>query len=100
MKSLTKLFKYTLFLAKWDEELGPIIIDSLPKSSSGNLESLAINIFATYQYFYDSPDKQYQKTKPTKQKTLEFGMKLISSVPSWASDRIFTFYLNKIRRNR
>lgn len=44
--------------------------------------------------------KQYQKTKPTKQKTMEFGMKLISSVPSWASDRILIFYLNKIRQNR
>ena len=44
--------------------------------------------------------KQYQKTKPTKQKTMEFGMKLLSSVPSWASDRILIFYLNKIRQNR
>ncbi len=43
---------------------------------------------------------QYQKTKPTKQKTMEFGMKLLSSSPSWASDRILTFYLNKIRRGR
>jgi len=44
--------------------------------------------------------KQYQKTKPTKQKTMEFGMKLLSSAPSWASDRILIFYLNKIRQNR
>ena len=44
--------------------------------------------------------KQYQNTKPTKQKTMEFGMKLLSSSPSWASDRILTFYLNKIRQNR
>ena len=44
--------------------------------------------------------KQYQNTKPTKQKTMEFGMKLLSSSPSWASDRILTFYLNKIRRSR
>jgi len=49
---------------------------------------------------YVSELKQYQRTKPVKQKTLEFGMKLLSSTPSWASDRIFTFYLNKIRRNR
>ena len=42
----------------------------------------------------------YQKTKPTKRKTMELGMKLISSTPSWASDRILTFYLNKIRQNR
>ena len=44
--------------------------------------------------------KQYQKTKPAKRKTLEFGMKLLTSSPSWASDRLLTFYLNKIRRNR
>jgi len=49
---------------------------------------------------YLSELKQYQKTKPIKQKTLEFGMKLLLSAPSWASNRIFTFYLNKIRRNR
>ena len=42
----------------------------------------------------------YQKTKPAKRKTMEFGMKLISSTPSWASDRILTFYLNKIRQSR
>jgi glycosyltransferase involved in cell wall biosynthesis len=44
--------------------------------------------------------EQYQKTKSTKQKTMEFGIKLISFVPSWASDRIIIFYLNKIRRRR
>ena len=44
--------------------------------------------------------KQYQKTKPTKRKTMEFGMKLLSSRSSWASDRILTFYLNKVRRGR
>ena len=44
--------------------------------------------------------EQYQKTKSTKQKTMEFGMKLLFSAPSWASDRILIFYLNKIRQNR
>ena len=42
----------------------------------------------------------YQKTKPTKRKTMELGMKLISSTPSYVSDRILTFYLNKLRQNR
>ena len=49
---------------------------------------------------YISELKQYQKTKPIKRKTLEFGMKLLTSSPSWASDRFLIFYLNKIRRNR
>ena len=44
--------------------------------------------------------EKYQKTKPAKRKTMEFGMKLLSSSPSWASDRLVTFYLNKIRRSR
>ena len=42
----------------------------------------------------------YQKTKTTKRKTMELGMKLISSTPSYVSDRILTFYLNKLRQNR
>lgn len=44
--------------------------------------------------------EKYQKTKPTKQKTMEFGMKILSSAPSWVSDRLLIFYLNKIRQNR
>jgi len=44
--------------------------------------------------------EQYQKTKTTKRKTMEFGMKLLSSSPPWVSDSILTFYLNKIRRGR
>ena len=44
--------------------------------------------------------EQYKKTKPTKTKTLEFGMKLLSSAPTWASDRLLMLYLNKIRHNR
>jgi glycosyltransferase involved in cell wall biosynthesis len=49
---------------------------------------------------YTNELKQYQKTKSTKRKTMKFGMKLLLSTPSWASDRILTFYLNKIRQNR
>ena len=44
--------------------------------------------------------EKYQKTKSIKQKTLKFGMKTLSSIPSWVSDRILIFYLNKIRQNR
>ena len=44
--------------------------------------------------------EQYQKTKPAIKKTMEFGMKLLSSTPSWVSDRLLTFYLNKIRLGR
>ena len=44
--------------------------------------------------------EKYQKLKPAKQKTMELGMKILSSAPSWASDRILIFYLNKIRQNR
>ena len=44
--------------------------------------------------------EKYQKTKPIKQKTLKFGMKILSSMPSWVSDGILIFYVNKIRENR
>jgi hypothetical protein len=44
--------------------------------------------------------KQYQKTKSTKIKTMEIGLKLLSSVPSFVSDKILIFYLNKIRQDR
>ena len=49
---------------------------------------------------YNHGLEQYKKTKPTKTKTLEFGMKLLSSAPTWASDRVLMLYLNKIRHNR
>ena len=49
---------------------------------------------------YSHELEQYQKKKSTTRKTMEFGMKLLLSSPSWASDRILTFYLNKIRRGR
>ena len=44
--------------------------------------------------------KIYQNSKSTKRKTMEFGMKLVKSTPSWVSDRILIFYLNKIRQGR
>ena len=43
---------------------------------------------------------QYQKTKPVKQKIMEFGMKLLSATPSWVYNGVLTFYLNKIRQGR
>jgi hypothetical protein len=43
---------------------------------------------------------QYQKTKPITQKILDFGMKSLRSTPPYISDRILTFYLNKIRQGR
>jgi len=44
--------------------------------------------------------QQYQKIKPITRKIIESGMKLLRFVPSCVSDRIFIFYLNKIRHNR
>ena len=61
---------------------------------------ILIQLDDSLQKKYVNELQLYQKTKPTKRKTMELGMKLISSTPSWASDRILTFYLNKIRQNR
>ena len=42
----------------------------------------------------------YQNSKSRKKKIMKFGMKLLSSMPTLVSDRIFNFYLNKIRQGR
>jgi len=55
---------------------------------------------SSLQNKYTDELQRYQKTKPAKKKTIELGMKLLTSTPSWASDRILTFYLNKIRQSR
>ena len=44
--------------------------------------------------------KIYQNSKSTKRKTMNFGIKILSSVPSYVSDKILIFYLNKIRQGR
>jgi glycosyltransferase involved in cell wall biosynthesis len=49
---------------------------------------------------YISELKRYQKSKSTKTKTMEIGMKLLSTMPSSICDRIILFYLNKIRQSR
>ena len=42
----------------------------------------------------------YQNSKSIKRKTMEFGMKSLTSLPSWVSDKILIFYLNNIRQCR
>ena len=49
--------------------------------------------------YYDSLAK-YQKEKPIYSKTKELGLKIVTSFPSWASDKMIVFYLNQIRRSR
>ena len=49
---------------------------------------------------YISKLEQYENEKTIKKKTMEFGLKLLSSTPNWVSDKILIFYLNKIRQNR
>ena len=63
-------------------------------------DEILTHLDESLQKKYTRELEQYKKTKPIKRKTMEFGMKLLSSSPSWASDRILTFYLNKIRRGR
>jgi len=50
------------FMAIWDYELGPQIIDIYPQSNIGDPEKLAIQIFTLYQVFWESPDSAYQRT--------------------------------------
>ena len=63
-------------------------------------DELLMKLDESLRIKYNDGLEAYKKTQPKKNKTLEFGMKLLSSAPSWASDRILTLYLNKIRHNR
>jgi len=63
-------------------------------------DELLMKLDESLRIKYNYELEEYKKTQPKKTKTLEFGMKLLSSAPSWASDRILTLYLNKIRHNR
>ena len=63
--------------------------------------------YEIFQHFDESSQnkfiselKIYQNSKSITKKTMKFGMKLLSSMPTWISDRIFNFYLNKIRQRR
>lgn len=50
---------------------------------------------------YKKSLKKYEKTKSFSKKSLEAGLKLISSLlPQTTTDKILIFYLNKIRRTR
>ena len=44
--------------------------------------------------------ERYQNSKSTKRKIMEFSIQFLSFVPSYISDRILLFYLNKIRQSR
>jgi hypothetical protein len=44
--------------------------------------------------------ENYQNSKSLKRKIMEYGLKSLSIFPSWFSNRIIVFYLNKIRRDR
>ena len=63
-------------------------------------DEVLLHLDKSVQAKYVNELKEYKKTKSSKRKTMELGMRLISATPSWVSDRILTFYLNKIRQNR
>ena len=75
-----------------------LIVKILPTGTDVDLDEVVNSI---KQNLTDRIElKQYQKTKPTKTKTMELGMKLLSTIPSFVSDRIIIFYLNNIRQSR
>ena len=63
-------------------------------------DEILMKLDESLQIKYNNGLEQYKKTKPVKTKTLEFGMKLLSSAPTWVSDSVLMLYLNKIRHNR
>ncbi|TFG00071.1 MAG: hypothetical protein EU541_03325 [Promethearchaeota archaeon] len=48
------------FISIWDEEIGPKIEDFYPKKNIGDIEDLAIQIFTTYQHFWDLPEEKFE----------------------------------------
>jgi glycosyltransferase involved in cell wall biosynthesis len=44
--------------------------------------------------------KTYKKGKSISKKSLELGLKLITPLPEFVTDKILVFYLNKLRRSR
>ena len=50
---------------------------------------------------YDNALKKYSKSKPISKKTMNMGLKIITStLPEGVTDRLLLFYLNKIRSSR
>jgi len=50
---------------------------------------------------YTTALKEYQKKMPLLKKTMKFGLDVTSKTfPTYVTDRLITFYLNKIRRTR
>ena len=74
-------------------------------SSLENIEGVKENILSKLEVQtknqYLEKLKNYQKTKSISKKSLESGLKLISTIlPKSTTDKILIFYLNKIRRSR
>ena len=56
-----------VFLAEWDETLGPTVKDSLNISQKiGDIDIIALNIFSSFQMvFGDSTEVSFKRTKLT-----------------------------------
>lgn len=54
---------YITFLAIWDDDIGPTIIDSYPPDNNLNLEEISEQIFQSFQtIFGNSPDIKFERT--------------------------------------
>ncbi|MFX1384292.1 MAG: tetratricopeptide repeat protein, partial [Promethearchaeota archaeon] len=61
--NIKKTSNILIFISIWDEEVGPTIVDIHPRVNIGNIEQITIQIFQAYQFFWDSPDKPYNRAK-------------------------------------
>ncbi|TFG27745.1 MAG: hypothetical protein EU532_06815 [Promethearchaeota archaeon] len=52
-------------VALWDDEIGPKIIDLYPNSNIGDPERLVIHVFTIYQFFWDQPGSEFQRSNLT-----------------------------------
>ena len=90
------LIKYRIHSNQLSHKNISITIDYISKIKN----EILIQLDDSMRIKYVNELEKYQKTKSIKQKTLKFGMKIFSFMPSWISDGILIFYLNKIRKNR
>lgn len=46
----------TIFIAMWDEKIGPIILDSHPKTSNLDLEEITLQVFQSFQIIFGTAE--------------------------------------------
>lgn len=46
----------TIFIAMWDEKIGPVILDSYPKTNNMDLEEITLQVFQSFQIIFGTAE--------------------------------------------